>query len=62
MEFRRKSICQSDNGRSVMYSRLMLWGSCFSEHIGNRLSDYNLRCDVNPYGILYNPLSDCPGL
>ena len=35
----------------------MLWGSCFTEHIGNRLSDYKFRCDVNPYGILYNPLS-----
>ena len=43
---------------SVGYqNRLMSLGSCFSEHIGNRLSDAKFACDVNPFGILYNPFS-----
>lgn len=37
--------------------RLMLLGSCFATHIGMRLSEAKFRCDVNPYGVLYNPLS-----
>ncbi len=37
--------------------RLMSFGSCFSEHIGNKLVEAKFACDVNPFGILYNPLS-----
>lgn len=37
--------------------RMMLLGSCFATHIGTRLTDAKFRCDVNPYGVLYNPLS-----
>lgn len=37
--------------------RLMLFGSCFSENIGNRLAENKFVCEVNPFGILYNPLS-----
>ena len=37
--------------------RLMLFGSCFATHIGMRLTNAKFRCDVNPYGVLYNPLS-----
>lgn len=37
--------------------RIMLWGSCFAENIGNRLLENKFRCQVNPFGILYNPLS-----
>ncbi len=35
----------------------MLFGSCFAENIGNLLLANKFRCDVNPFGILYNPLS-----
>lgn len=37
--------------------RLMLMGSCFAAEMGARLLDAKFRCDVNPYGVLYNPLS-----
>lgn len=37
--------------------RIMLFGSCFAENIGNLLLENKFRCDVNPFGILYNPLS-----
>lgn len=36
---------------------VLLVGSCFTEHIGARLEDYGFRVMMNPFGILYNPLS-----
>lgn len=36
---------------------LMLMGSCFAQNIGQRLSDYKFNVDINPFGIIYNPLS-----
>ena len=37
--------------------RLMLVGSCFTEHIGGRLSERKFQTTVNPFGIVYNPVS-----
>lgn len=42
--------------------KLMLWGSCFAENIGEKLDAYKFTCDVNPFGILYNPLSIAEGI
>lgn len=42
-------LSQADN--------LLLMGSCFASEMGQRLVDAKFRCDVNPYGVLYNPLS-----
>lgn len=39
--------------------KLMLIGSCFSEHMGKRLADAKFRVLENPHGILFNPLSVC---
>lgn len=36
---------------------LMLMGSCFASNIAARLLEAKFRCDVNPYGVLYNPVS-----
>lgn len=38
-------------------SRLMLVGSCFADNIGNKLAERKFNIDINPFGILYNPLS-----
>ena len=35
--------------------RTMIFGSCFAEAIGQRLSDLLFPVDLNPFGILYNP-------
>ena len=32
-------------------------GSCFAENIGSKFSYYKFDVDVNPCGIIYNPLS-----
>lgn len=36
---------------------LLLMGSCFATHIGECLTHAKFRTDVNPFGVLYNPLS-----
>lgn len=36
---------------------MLALGSCFAEHIGQRLSDHKFRLQLNPFGILYNPVS-----
>ena len=38
-------------------NNLLLMGSCFASEMGQRLVDAKFRCDVNPYGVLYNPFS-----
>lgn len=38
-------------------TRIMLVGSCFVENIGARLSRFGFQADINPCGIVYNPLS-----
>lgn len=37
--------------------RLLLVGSCFTEHIGERLAGRKFAALTNPFGIVYNPLS-----
>ena len=39
------------------YMGLMTMGSCFSEHIKNKLSLGKFSVQSNPFGILYNPVS-----
>ena len=37
--------------------RLLMMGSCFAENMGTLFAERKFRVDVNPFGILYNPLS-----
>jgi hypothetical protein len=36
---------------------MMFFGSCFSENMGQKLLDMKFNIDLNPFGILYNPVS-----
>ncbi|MDB4195441.1 GSCFA domain-containing protein [Flavobacteriales bacterium] len=36
---------------------LVIFGSCFSENIGAKLKENKFDVNVNPYGILFNPIS-----
>lgn len=38
-------------------SRVVLLGSCFTENIGLKLRYYGFKTTVNPFGIVFNPLS-----
>src|SRR3954466_13954160 len=45
---------------SITYhDKLLLTGSCFTEHIGNYLSDVKFKVLQNPNGILFDPISVC---
>ncbi|MCL3782339.1 GSCFA domain protein [Prolixibacteraceae bacterium JC049] len=47
-----------DFGWQINYAdKLMTIGSCFSENIGERLQQLKFDVDVNPMGIVYNPIS-----
>jgi hypothetical protein len=37
--------------------KVVLLGSCFSDHIGNKLVESGFNANPNPLGIVYNPLS-----
>jgi len=36
---------------------VLFLGSCFSEHIANRLFDLKFKVNTNPFGIVFNPKS-----
>jgi len=43
---------------SIDYSTgVMFVGSCFSDNIGQKLNALKFAVDVNPFGVLYNPVS-----
>src|ERR1700704_1396433 len=42
--------------------KILLTGSCFTEHIGNALSDTKFSVLQNPNGILFDPASVCKSL
>ena len=41
--------------------RLMFLGSCFAEQMGMRMKEHGWAACVNPFGVLYNPLSVASG-
>lgn len=57
MNFRTQVELPEKQVEILHSERIMLFGSCFAENIGNLLVENKFRCDVNPFGILYNPLS-----
>ena len=57
MEFRTKVELPTNQEEIKHSDKLMLWGSCFADNIGKKLTDYKFSCDLNPFGILYNPMS-----
>ena len=46
---------KQSNNQIDYNSKLLLIGSCFSENIGDKLSYYKFRTDINPFGILFHP-------
>ena len=57
MEWNTPVSIDLQQGAVTHHHRMMLFGSCFAEHIGTRLGEFHFRVDVNPFGIQYNPLS-----
>jgi len=42
--------------------KAMMIGSCFVENIGSKLKSNKYQVDVNPFGVIYNPVSVCSSL
>lgn len=57
MEFRTKVDCVLPDLRLRPETRVDTVGSCFAEHVGERMAHAGFDVRVNPYGVLYNPLS-----
>ncbi len=57
MKFRTE-IIQGPSHFQISYKDpIMLIGSCFTEYIGSRLREMQFSSDINPFGVVYNPLS-----
>ncbi len=39
------------------YDKLMFIGSCFTENVGQKFKQYFFSTLINPFGVLYNPMS-----
>lgn len=57
MEFRKKVELPVGEAEIRHSDKLLLWGSCFVENMAGRLMAGKFDCRLNPYGVLYNPLS-----
>lgn len=54
----RTEIHIKPNAKKITYnSELFFIGSCFSQNIGEILLENKLSITINPFGILYNPIS-----
>ena len=57
MKFRTE-IIPKKQGLTIDYSnRIVSLGSCFAENVGMRLADREFETVINPFGILFNPIS-----
>lgn len=57
MEFRTEIEVAPARFKISTDSKIMTVGSCFSEVIGDQLTDNKLQCLCNPYGTVFNPSS-----
>jgi len=49
---------KKSSASSIDYnSKILLLGSCFSEHIGDKFSYFKFKNMINPFGILFHPLA-----
>ncbi len=57
MDFRTEVDIPPSDHKLDYRSGILFMGSCFTEHVGNRMKELQFRADVNPFGINYNPSS-----
>lgn len=56
-EFRTKIQPQPSRNKISYHTPVLFLGSCFTENIGNKMQDLKFPVLVNPFGVLYNPVS-----
>ena len=57
MKFRTEVTIEQPEWRISPDSRLLFVGSCFATNIGQRFVDNQFQTVVNPFGVMYNPIS-----
>lgn len=58
MESFRTTINIEPDAQKITYkNKVLFFGSCFTENIGNQFTALKMPADVNPFGIIYNPVS-----
>ena len=57
MKFRTEIEPLPHHGAIDYQSDMVSIGSCFAENIGDRLLNHQFKIKVNPFGILFNPIS-----
>jgi len=57
VNFRTEILPSSSGNRISHTSEMMLVGSCFAESIGDKLLYFKFPVLINPFGILFNPIS-----
>jgi len=62
MQFQLPIQINSPEVRITYRDKIMLAGSCFTEHIGNSLEELKFSILQNPNGILFDPRSVCSSL
>ncbi len=61
-EFRTIIQPEVSKNKISYHTKTLFLGSCFTENIGNKMSDLKFPTEVNPFGVLYNPVSVRNGL
>ena len=57
MEFRTIVSIPKGNFEISPCEEMLFVGSCFAENIGQRFKEERFRVTINPYGVMYNPIS-----
>lgn len=57
MNFRTEIPIDNSDFPIDYHSKLLLLGSCFAENIGDKFQYYKFQTTVNPFGIIFNPVS-----
>ena len=58
MKVFRTEVTPEQPGWTIDHSgSLMMIGSCFAEHIGTKMTERLFKVDLNPFGVLFNPVS-----
>jgi hypothetical protein len=59
MKFRTEIIPQKASKQISHRDKVLFIGSCFTENIGHKFIESGFQTNINPFGIIYNPLSIC---
>ncbi len=57
MEFRTKVEIAPSKWRISPGEEILFVGSCFADYIGRRFQEELFRTTINPFGVMYNPIS-----